>query len=384
MRTLVLALAALVALLAPAVVYAINPSVSVLVQIVPVATGGVACDVGPPYQGSIPGPAAAMGFTSCLNYDFTFTGTFSSKYYYSHNSSGVSAPNPAAPGGAVYQWSDFSSWLRDAGASYPLMYLFNSPSDYGDFYQITTDGGTQVLLSSAPAGGPYANQQMLTMDFPTTNVFLEEEARVSPTAYQGVTSNTNGEVIDDFGFYDNPDSGGMETDFGLGCALATPSDWSDGTACGGNGSFIWFEGSYGQPSFPPCCGINLSDGNYHTTGVLWTSSRTNGRMTTCAYYDQQPAQTLGYGPCWQPWTPSGSPLGSNVYACTLAIYMCSQEGWQAIGTFVNSATQVAGQHWVRRITIWTCPGWNTPGNGANNTCDPGNNTLYGGNDAPSY
>jgi hypothetical protein len=373
------------ALLVPSLAYSANPSANLSVQVVPSSSNGIACDIGPNYKGTIPGPAVAMGFTTCLNFDFTYTGTFSNRVAFT-NAAGTNIP-----AGQSYQWSNQSSWLAEAGATHPL---FAGGTFSSNAYQLVSDGGSQVLLSQYIPGDNAP--QINTPFYPITNKFLEEEARVDPLAYQNVTSEINGEVIDDFGFFGEKPGGtaGLEVDAGFGCVLASPGQWSGGgqsQACGGNGSFyVSANGSSftGQPSYPPCCNINIADGNYHTTGMLAVASRTNNTIATCAYYDKQWADGKGFGPCWAP----GSAVGQGDACTHETSAACWEMGTNSIGTYVNGATQITARHWVRRITIWTCPGWNTPsasGNGytALNSCDSAGkvfNAVGGSQNGPSY
>jgi hypothetical protein len=331
-------------------------------------------------MGAIPGPAAAMGFTTCLNFDFRYTGTFSNRVAFT-NSNGVTVP-----AGATWRWSDQSSWLDSAGASSPLFH--RSSGNNNNAFQVVNDNGTQALLSKYIPGD--TAPQINTPFFPTTNSFLEEEVRVNPTAYQGVTAEYNGEIIDDFGFFGEKPGGtaGLETDSGFNCSLADPSKWANGTACGANGAFVVVAagGNFiGQPSYPPCCSINLSDGNYHTTAMLVVASRTDNQVGYCGYYDRQFANGIGHGPCWNP-----GYNGPSADACTggpthEASAVCWQMGSNGIGSYVTAATQEAAQHWVRRITIWTCPGWNTPAGPALNSCDStGKVWATYGQTGPSY
>jgi hypothetical protein len=354
--------------------------------------GGVACDIGPNYVGAIPGPAAAMGFTTCLNFDFAYTGTFTNRVaFLNHNIVTV-------PANQTYQWSNQASWLYEAGAGNAALWAggtFNSGA-----YQLVQDGGTQVLLSQWT---PNDNTSQINSPFfPLTNMFLEEEVRIDPNAYVNVTSTVNTEIIDDFGFFGNKPGGtaGLEVDAGTSCPAVPPSTataWASGgnnTACTGNGTFyVSADGTtfVGQPSYFPCCNINPSDGSYHVNAMLVVSSRTNNTIGTCGYYDRQWADGRGFGPCWAPC----HTFGGCGDACTFETSaICWESGTTAIGTYVTGASSSSGpgRHWVRRITIWTCAGWNTPsssGNGytADNSCDSGSNVFnaVGGNQSgPSY
>lgn len=376
-RSLLLGVAFVAATLAPPIAYAMWGQ-SLLAQNPALPPTSIACDVGPNYTGAIPGPALAMGFTTCLNLDFTYTGAFSNRVGFTNGSGTV------IPAGKIWTWADKTSWLNTAGAAFPLFTYGNGGTDNNAF-QIVNDGGTQALLSLYNPGDN--SPQINSLVYPNTNAFFEEETRVDPLAYQGVTTASNGEVIADFGFFAlKPDGlAALEIDSGITCGVGTPANWTAGTACSGNGSFVWDntgKAPHGQPGFPPCCGINIEDGNYHTTAMLVAASRTNNTVAYCGYYDKQRADGKGFGPCWAPgYTNSGD-------ACTFQTSVaCYQMGVNSIGAYVTAATQVTARHWVRRITIWTCSGWNTPSGPSLNSCDSGNNVpsaINGSANAPSY
>jgi hypothetical protein len=341
-----------------------------------------------------------MGFTTCLNLDFTYTGTFTNKVNYTTANGRNVGPN------GQYKWIDMNTWLDVAGAANSLFVRTNGGfNGINNQWQIVQDQGQQALTSIFIPGD--GSPQISSFWFPSTNAFIEEVGRVDPLAYQNVTSVRNQEIIDDFGFFAPPPGkpdgyASVETDSGFNCQAvaplggSSPAQWATAgpnQACGGNGAFTWkADGSDapGQPSFPPCCGILLSDGNYHTTAMLTAASRTTNVISYCGYYDQKPADGKGFGPCWGPTSRNGTFGDACYYEQSAA---CWQMGLNSIGTYVTGATQQTAQHWVRRITIWTCAGWNTPPTTgplvgiALNTCDPGTkvvNANGGSPNAPPY
>jgi hypothetical protein len=102
---------------------------------------GIACAQGPNFTGTIPQPAVAAGYTTCIaNLDFTVTASFTS-------------------GGNTYQWSNLSSWLSCPGVNAPNAILYLS-GDSGSAnpqcsdISIATDGGKQVLKMDLPQANP--------------------------------------------------------------------------------------------------------------------------------------------------------------------------------------------------------------------------------------
>jgi hypothetical protein len=80
------------ALLVPDLAYAGDPSAVLSTQVVPAGSGGgIACDQGPNYTGSIPALAQQAGFTHCaLNADFTSTTTDGNGINFSNTSTYIS------------------------------------------------------------------------------------------------------------------------------------------------------------------------------------------------------------------------------------------------------------------------------------------------------
>ncbi len=103
--------------------------------------GGIACDIGTNYTGSIPAGAQAAGFTHCAaHYDFTSA-----------------------------QYSNLSTWLDVCGAGSPQWWVTSSdgagnPAPCGA-WSITTDGGSQVLQMHWEPG--YLNSNILTTGMQT-------------------------------------------------------------------------------------------------------------------------------------------------------------------------------------------------------------------------
>jgi hypothetical protein len=362
------------ALLVPSLAYSANPSGDLSVQVVPPSSNGIACDIGPNYKGTIPNPAAAMGFTTCLNFDFTYTGTFSNRVSFRDGN------NVTRPAGQSYQWSNLSTWLDFAGASNPL-FVYSFGNRVSGSYQTVTDSGKQVLLSQFIPGDN--SPQIASLLYPTTNSFVEEVVKVDPNAYQNVTSTRNHEIIDDFGFFYNPGGGGLETDSGMVCADTTQASWNPPNVprgpCNGNGGFV---NGGGQPYFQPPGSTNLLDGNYHTTGMLTAASRTQGHVSFCGYYDGQYGVVNFDGPsdgnCWEFTNSSSNP------ACQTEPAGCYQMGQESLGSYVTGATATTARHWIQRLTVWTCPGWNTPSGGAGNNCDVGTKVPGTLTFGPSY
>lgn len=107
-----------------------SPKANVVSVAVNSSGGTIACDIGPPYTGSIPVPAQNAGFTHCVaNWDFTQTQSWTDTV-------------------GTHQWSNLSSWLDCAGAgSNTILYAVQNTT-CSDISIVTNDpslSGTQVL-----------------------------------------------------------------------------------------------------------------------------------------------------------------------------------------------------------------------------------------------
>jgi hypothetical protein len=358
---------ALCALSAPAWAGTASVNLPIQVKQAPAQTS-VACDVGPPYVGTIPGPAAALGFTHCLNFDFTYTGNFSNtKAFLSKDATDV------VQAGQAWNWATPSSWLNTAGASNSSAIFQGNSSNSSSSNQIVSDGGQNALLIQFVAGDSNTTGLDLNVIFPNTNSFIEEDVKIDPNAWKNIASVYNGEIIDDFGFWtgvNNPGPGnGLEVDGPILCGQQTSrAAWSttgDTSPCG-IGVIAWgTRGIQGEPGIRPPAGVSWTDGNYHIVGFLVAASRTQNKISFCGYSDKHNA------------TDRGDPEGTNclgVYYkgsnfCNDTPYACYQSGTTSIGNYITGATANTGKQWFRRVTIWTCPGWAITKNSQSNTCD---------------
>jgi hypothetical protein len=98
----------------------------------PAVVGGIACDIGPPYQGPIPPGAQRAGFTHCAaNWDMTYGGNFT------YN-------------GNTYNFSNLASWLDVCGAGTPLWVSEQSDGVGGragcNAWSIVSDGSNPQVL----------------------------------------------------------------------------------------------------------------------------------------------------------------------------------------------------------------------------------------------
>lgn len=348
-----------------------NPYVQ-LVNLTPNPTGTVACDVGPPYQGSIPAPAQTLGLTACINFDFTYTGNFSNTKTFISLVDGVTIVQP----GQTWNWANFSTWLDASGAT-AANAIFHLPGGYDvpNSMQLVSDGGKQaLLLQQAPTNGYPNALQMNSFYYPDTNEFVEMVARISSTANQNINQNCNvsgtiyafcaynGEVIDDFAFWDSlqGNHGGLEVDGPLGCGDANNSIPWNGAGLNSPcamGTILWeATGAHGQYIYSPQAGLSVTDGNYHQFGYVVSASKSNNFITYCSYYDRTEA-VAGQG-CLR---VQSQQTGQAV--CSSTPHACVQLGNMGLGTYVFSSSANSGQQWVQRLTIWTWPGWS----GANGT-----------------
>jgi hypothetical protein len=321
------------ALLVPSLAYAGNPSANVTVQVVPVSNG-IACDIGPNYTGSIPAGAQAAGFTHCAaNYDFTTSG-----------------------------YSSTSSWLDCAGASSPQWYVSEDglpptscPPDLSTQFQIVTDGGTQTLQmtythitdwnagiystkmsTASPLGWPNPAGTL----FPQAN-YTESVVRMTSnsTAQCPASQASGGCLVSDSWSYGPDQVTGVEWDFIEIYTNGATGSCGGGASCGSGG------GGLAQPGR-----INGFDPTiYHNYGVRQTID-SNGNFGLCHYLDggQITNDSTGAPPC------TAGVIDGRAHG--FRDFMLQEVGPQGSSFGAPRLDEV---YMVRRMTVWTCPNWNS-------------------------
>lgn len=306
--------------------------------------GTIACDVGPAYTGSIPAPAAAVGFTHCaVNYDFAQTAPFTNNV-------------PGAGGSATYTWSNLSTWLDVCGAAHSLIYGGGSCGHYA----INTDGGTQVFdivgatndyagFGSEPAS--IGGNDLIGFKIPQ-NFYAEF------TWKQLDLANANGNGTNwDIWLYDQCCLGNQgpysysqqEIDFtetGTNGPLYSPgcNEWSGGPS----GNYCSAGSSPGAPS------VDLTQ--YNTMGYRYMVSAAGDAVATCFYTNG------GHDP--------NQPCVEHPYICTTfnagggicGVQAPTQNNRLGLAFWVggqgNGGTPAAIEEKIKSYSIWVaCADW---------------------------
>ena len=132
------------ALLLPGLAYGGSPSANLSVQVVS-SGAGIACNSGPNYNGPVPAPAQAAGFTHCaLNADFTTNTTDSRGYNYSNLSTWLNNCMPPSQqnNGYASGWPPGRFYLEFAGDPLGGDPALCNPNRVA----ITSDGGNPQVL----------------------------------------------------------------------------------------------------------------------------------------------------------------------------------------------------------------------------------------------
>lgn len=297
--------------------------------------GSIACDYGPSYQGSIPAPAAAAGFTHCAaNYDFTQTGSFTNN-------------------GHTYQWSNASTWLDCAGSSAPLFYGTQNCSGFFT----TQDGGTQVLDMQA-SGSDQAAGGLTLSSFKSTggqtpqsgvsfpqNFYFEFITRSPSSNLTNCCTTGPSSAVTDSWLYDPSGLGSSPP----GVSFSTEEfDFIETGSDGGygmGGCHEW-SGYY--------CGAGNSVGGLDLNTYLDLGWRmtvdSSGNIANCTYHNNS-----GFG----------SP------ACNTANYLCQTAGscgfsaptqnnrfWHVLWSGTTGIQGSGPVHlYIQRETFWTCANW---------------------------
>jgi hypothetical protein len=283
--------------------------------------GGLACDIGPSYVGSIPAGATAAGFTHCAaNYDFTAS-AFS---------------NPA-------------TWLDCAGASSPMWWLADGACR---MTMVSDVGNPQVLdmhfiAGDGPSGG-FGNQLYTTppshpinqgWTFPMGR-YVDIEMRL-PAAIAGT-----GCPGSDFCLYGDIWSWQTANDV---VEMDFIEIWVGGW---GHGALIdWFPSCSGMTCFfgDGDNGSNIDTTVYHDYGFRNTNNGL-GQVSSCGYRDGSfIGCSVGY--------PSGHAdvtLGKAGQEFNRS-YLIMNSGSSAL-------TSASSDMYVKRMTVWECVDWFDPAN----------------------
>ena len=291
------------ALLLPGLAYGGSPSTDLSVEVVS-SGAGIACDSGPNYNGSVPAPAQAAGFTHCaLNADFTTNTTDSRGTNYRNvntflsNCGGPVGSGWSSPGFVQYWWG-----------------VVSPQPPCGNDTSVGTDSGQQVLhlqyLTTDQTTGCAATGRNPALDPSNCADFMQWEwphgfdgsTGLPIETYTEITFRTtpvslnqyNG-AIESFDFWKNSSAAAVpfqETDFlevadGCGnCGGSLQTSWR--TNWGGSGNLVW--------------------GNVNTY-VDYTQYVTLGFLKT---YDG----SSSYSECWLVNTSPGTPMDtSNWVGC---------------------------------------------------------------------
>jgi hypothetical protein len=335
-------------LLVPGAAYAANPpSASFTDQVVPAGPGPIACDIGPPYNGSIPAAAAQAGFTHCAaNYDFTQTQQWT-------DSAGT------------HQWSNLSSWLTCDHNSTNTSYLFywggsgTTPCDTSH-ENIVSDNGTQVLALSIYLneiqGGTYSTELDTGIFVGSSNItptpfpeqyYLEQVVKTntaSPSSQGSLYFDISSFMIN---YVQAPCS--ISVDFGENFSNTASTNggiagWNY-TACP-TGSGYLFSPAINAPSLTSSSystygGLASMDGlKYATLCNYWAAGAVSG-IPASGFQNCIPAN---YG---NPIPVTGMFSGARMYLYTKVGPQSSNNapGWTANPLTVD----------IQRMTMWICP-----------------------------
>jgi hypothetical protein len=343
------------ALLVPGLAYAANPSAPFSVQVV-APPSGITCDIGPPYTGAIPAAAIQAGFTHCAaNYDFTYTGTWTSTI---------------AGNTYTYQWSNMSGsggisgWFSCvSGARPPALFSREGsntvPCDATHVF-MTTDSGAQVLamafLKSDNDAGLYWNRYDTDGDpsYPAFNMaeqyYIEFVVRPST---MNMCSNYCQEtsLSADTKVLGNPCYYGTDMEFDSGATSTGVGEFENNPICGSSGI------------------QNL--GATPIGGALDTQLRTWGNLTTGDGISQ--SASCNYSALGAvPGLPAGAfhscaqftlipPSNSTaVFSQAQPMYVRINSGTEASGPGANIQVSSFTQY-IQRFTVWECAGYASGG-----------------------
>jgi hypothetical protein len=308
--TIALLITPTVAVLTAGLAYGQTPSASFTDQVVPAGSDPIACDIGPPYTGSIPAGAAAAGFTHCaVNLDFT-------------------------------QFTSLSQFIDCFGASSPLLWAADTstvPCD-SNHYAMVSDGGVNVFAAT-----------WLVNDTVINNLLSNSTVGQAFPAYLGYT-------VPNAQFVETTWRVNSDTQCTAGCLMWGPFEYPHS---GDPYPFVEFDvdETYTSPNLAQgSIHTNLTGTilapvfdptNYHTYGARVTSDG-NGDYALCEYFSSAVVSGLpasSFNTCL-----TTSTSGSQDTRKTMMVpWLVNNNDFSK---FTASVTV-----YIQRLTIWECADW---------------------------
>jgi hypothetical protein len=338
-----------------------GPTVNFTVHVSPKSSGGVACDIGPNYTGSIPTAAQVAGFTHCAaNYDFT-TSFFSNKDTW-------------------FQCPDNGSAQANNGTSTALFYWQHTgggPDGPCSDINMITDGGSQVLdLTFTPTdfdnqvGGGYTNVVSRSgYNYPNSagtwfpnGSYIESVDRVTAASYVSVSAD-NGALLGGPWEYGN-------SQLNVAGQCIIEFDWQElykNQGANNGGTIEHCTGNFSARFWEPS-GQNIQSSydatQYNTYGHLATQD-TSGNLSVCLYLNGTP---LSPTPCSSNPFVNGSSDSAINDQESVIMWSGAQNRNQSCGSTPNCIRPTGNVDVLyKRITIWTCPGYKSTTNGCAGT-----------------
>ena len=311
----------------------------------PTPPSTIACDIGPSYIGSIPGPAQAAGFTHCVaNFDFTQTASFTTN-------------------GHTYTWSNTASWIDECGAANPLAWVraFANKAPCGDFVT-TTDGGNQVLQTTytpsdytngvqaawlgTDSGQGIPNPPGLKI---YQGYYAEESVRLTANTADNICPAYYNNKCLEFDFWSYPVGGSqtcpnctgtVESDFVemyVNPTSTVSTNYSSGGSWIGGAIYFAHNNAFSQQT------------NYNIYGALNTvvNSSSGNNWSQCLIFNEQSPSTGCF---------AANTALANITEPPFDFYPV-EVGPQTIVSQCNGSCQPTGNvvALVQRMTIWACP-----------------------------
>lgn len=305
------------------------------------AGSSIACDIGPPYIGSIPAAASQAGFTRCAaNFDFTQTQSFTDS-------------------GGTRQWSNMSTWFS-CSYQVSLVYVasdYDAPCD-SNHQSIVVDSGVQtfkttVLKSDQTAGKYFARLNMQPINQPEQS-YMEMVIRPDAT-----------DVCNNFCTYF--DLSTFTNVQGNPCFVATDMEWDGGATSTGVGEAWWNFNCGTGSGFGSCDASQCStpvefpiNTNVNTYGNLTTMDNVS-KVSICDYWAAGAVSGLPSSSFRSCLVNTIVPPSANAVFHTQPLYIYFGENTN--GAFADMKVNSMSTY-IQRITIWLCQGYQ---NGSCNT-----------------
>lgn len=306
----------------------------------------VACDIGPPYTGSIPAAATQAGMTHCAyNYDFAQTSSWTDAL-------------------GTHQWSNLSTWFTCSHASsgpYLWWHAGTGPCDT-THQNIITDSGVQVFaLTFLASEGRSGGATNLLQNFGTGENGNREDPQRGQFYSEFTVKLSTVTPASDSNFAGLWDVSTFTNVVGWPCFVGTDQEFDQPSTDSGLGMPVWNHicgTASGDGSGPTTGNVNPINTSINTYGALVTMDGVSGTCCFAGVTYSSPGNIYGLpGSAFTGATGPDNMFSPNTSYLNTLMYTYMAPGENGGGANPNWVSDITVE--LYRYTIWECDGYNS-------------------------